>query len=86
MHFRNEQEQLVAEQAVLAYREVNEAADHAEFGHGMEAIEDAVLHGIRDMGRIWIETAMNERAKKGGPAIVRPADEGPTSSGSRSGI
>jgi len=86
MQFKNETEQLVAEQAVLAYRAVQEAADQAEFGHGMEAIEAAVLEGIRENGRSWIESAMNAQAEKKGRVIARGAGEGPTSSGSRSGI
>lgn len=81
MQFKNETERLVAEQSVLAYRAVTEAADQAEFGHGMEAIEDAVLDGIRRTGRDWIELAMNERAEKRGSVLARPAGEGPTSSG-----
>jgi len=81
MQFKNETERLVAEQAVLAYRAVNEAADQAEFGHGMEAIEDAVLEGIRENGRSWIASAMNEQAEKKGLVIARAAGGKPTSNG-----
>lgn len=62
MRFRNDQERLVAEQAVLAYRATVQAADDAEFGHGMEAIEDVALKSSREHGRRLIELAMKQMA------------------------
>jgi hypothetical protein len=38
MDFRDERERLIAEQAVLQYRAVQEAA---KYGHGLEAMERA---------------------------------------------
>lgn len=81
MQFKDEQERLIAEQAVLAYRAVNEAADKAEFGHGMEAIEDAALAGCREQGRRLIEMALTRRAVEKGRARARDAGSGRTPSG-----
>jgi hypothetical protein len=81
MRFRDEQERLIAEQAVLAYRAVNDAAAAAAFGHGMEAIEDAALPGCRAQGRRLIELAMARRATQKDRATARDAASGRTSSG-----
>ena len=62
MQFKDEQERLVAEQAVLAYRAVRLAAKQATFGHGMEAIETAALTQGRDHIRRLIQTTANEQA------------------------
>lgn len=64
---KDEQERLVAEQAILAYRAVNEAADGAEFGHGMEAMEDVALEAGREHARQLLTTASQRRvaAEKG---------------------
>lgn len=62
MTFRDEHERLIAEQAVLQYRAVQEAGDGAAFGHGMEAIETAALESSREHGRRLIESAMSRRA------------------------
>lgn len=81
MEFRDEQERLIAEQAVLQYRAVNEAADRAAFGHGMEAIEDAALEGCREHGRRLIESALRRRALSEKARPARGAGAGPTSNG-----
>jgi len=81
MQFKDEQERLIAEQAVLAYRAVNQAADQAEFGHGMEAIEDSALRGCREQGRRLIELAMRRRAVEKDRARARDAAGDRTSSG-----
>lgn len=61
MQYRDDHERLVAEQAVLAYRAVNRAADEAEFGHGMEAMEGAALDASRDHARRLLEAASRRR-------------------------
>ena len=81
MQFRDDQERLVAEQAVLQYRAVKEAADRAEFGHGMEAIETAALEGSREHGRRLIESALRRRALSQKDRPARIAEGGPTSKG-----
>jgi hypothetical protein len=43
MKFMDEQERLVAEQAVLGLRAVREAADKAQCGRGLEVVEAAVM-------------------------------------------
>jgi len=85
MQFRDEQERLIAEQAVLQYRAVQQAAEEAKWGHGMQAIEDAALDGCRVQARKWIETAMAARAKaeKNTARSARTAASGRTSNGSR---
>lgn len=62
MQFKDDCERLIAEQAVLAYRAVNAAADAAEFGHGMSAMEGEALEASRAMGRSLIEAASRRRA------------------------
>jgi hypothetical protein len=81
MDFKDEQERLVAEQAVLAYRAVNEAADAAKFGHGMEAIEDAALAGGREQMQRVIRLALSRVAAEKDRATARGAGDAPTSSG-----
>lgn len=69
MRCRDEHERLVAEQAVLAYRAVNRAADDAVFGHGMRAMEDVALEASRDHARRLLEAASRRRleAEKNDP-------------------
>lgn len=81
MRFKDEQERLIAEQAVLAYRAVNQAADDAAFGHGMAAIEDAALDGCREHGRRLIEAALARRGAQKARTPAPGAGDGPTSSG-----
>ena len=69
----SERERLVAEQAVLTLRALDEAGDKAERGKGMAALE-AVIH---DKGfghlRAMVSAAANARpeAQKRGPASGR---------------
>lgn len=64
MRFRDEQERLVAEQAVLGLRAVREAADKAQWGHGLEAVELAVLEQGRKQQQQVLEAAMREASQK----------------------
>jgi hypothetical protein len=64
----SEQERLVAEQAVLTLRALNDAGDQAEWGHGMEALE-SVIHDkgfehLRNMLSV-AASARPEAQKKG---------------------
>lgn len=84
MQFRDDQERLVAEQAVLQYRATLQAADEATFGHGMEAIEEAALAGSREHGRRLVELAMQRAAQKASTSVPAAA-AGRTSNGSARG-
>ena len=75
----SERERLVAEQAVLTLRALDEAGDRAEHGKGMAALE-AVIHdkGLEHL-RGMLACAANARpeAQKKGPAsgpVPRAAD------------
>jgi len=58
MEFMDERERVIAEQAVLAYRAVREAAAHAAFGRGLEVTEAAALEATRDHGRRLLGEAL----------------------------
>ena len=80
MQFKNERERLIAEHAVLAYREVEAAGDRAVFGQGLAALEDAVLEQGRQQQRRVLELALRSRAeaqKKGAVANGAAAGAGP---------
>lgn len=64
MDFRDERERLIAEQAVLQYRAVQEAAAAAKYGHGLEAMELAALAGSREHGRRLLSQAMQAASEK----------------------
>jgi hypothetical protein len=64
MEFMSERERLVAEQAVLAFRAVQEAADKAQWGHGLETVEDAVLEQGREQQRRMLNQAMEAASQK----------------------
>lgn len=81
MRFKDERERLIAEQAVLAYREVQKAADDAEFGHGMEAIESVALERSREHGKRLLESALSHRARSQKDRSARTAGAKPTSNG-----
>ncbi len=81
MEFRDEQERLIAEQAVLTYRAVQAAADEAAFGEGMEAIETAALEGCREHGKRLIESALRRRASSEKDRSARVAGAGRTLNG-----
>lgn len=77
MQFKDEEERLIAEQAVLAYREVQTACRGAAFGHGLEVLEEAVIVAGRRQQRQMLEKALGSQAeaqKKG--AVVRVAGVG----------
>ena len=64
-------ERLVAEQAVLGYREVHRAMKAAPHGRGLATIEQAVLAQVRKQGVAVMEEALREAAAaepKGGVA------------------
>lgn len=63
-------ERLVAEQAVLAYREVRKAVRGAPMGRGLELTERAVLAQGRRQMAVVMEEALKEAAgaEKGGSA------------------
>jgi hypothetical protein len=69
----SDNERLVAEQAVAAYRAATEAMRTAPAGQGMARIEGAVLeHGTESVRRM-LELAASEHpgAQKKGPAVGR---------------
>lgn len=68
-----ENERLVAEQAVAAYRTATGAMRHAPQGHGMDRIEQAVRTNGFDVLRKMVELAASEQdgAQKKGPAAGR---------------
>jgi hypothetical protein len=77
----SEGERLVAEQAVLTLRALEQAADHAPHGKGMEALE-AVIHeqGFAHL-RTMLASAANARPeaqKKGGASSGATAAEAAT--------
>ncbi len=84
---RNERERLIAEQAVLAYREVEAAGAAAVHGQGMAALERVTLEtGRRQMRRVLTEALRSqvEAQKKGRtPPGVRVARSGRGSNASR---
>ena len=84
--YRTEEERLVAEQAVAAYREVIKAMEAAPHGHGFACTEAAVL----DEGRALMQSMMKRatsahpEAQKGGSAPKDvPAERTPRSSTTR---
>lgn len=68
--FRDENERLVAEQAVLVYRAVVEAAQTAPHGQGLACMEAAVLDQGREHLRQLMQRAttaqVQAQEKKGG--------------------
>ena len=69
MDYCNEQERLVAEQAVLGYRAVMAAMEQAPWGRGLEVVERAVLEQGREQQRRVLEQAMEAATQK----RMRPA-------------
>lgn len=77
---KDERERLIAEQALLAYREVEAARQSAPWGQGLAKLEDATLQAGRRQMRGMLEQALSSQAKaqkKG--ADARTAD-GPSRS------
>lgn len=67
-------ERLIAEQAVLGYREVHRAMKAAPHGCGVASIEQAVVAQMRQRGAAVMEEALREAAaveKKGAPLRLR---------------
>jgi len=83
MQFRDDHEELIAEQAVLAYRATVRAADEAACGRGMEAIEDAAFEGSQAHGRRLLELAMERVAAQKRKRRARTAGGRRTSNGPR---
>lgn len=66
-------ERIIAEQAVLGYREVHRAMKAAPHGHGLATIEQAAVAQMRRQGALVMEEALREAAaaeKKGGMAAT----------------
>ena len=70
LEYRSEQERLVAEQAVLAFRATMAAMSAAPHGQGLAVTEAAIL----EQGRTLLQTMLSEalsthpEVQKGGPA------------------
>ena len=82
VEFKDENERLVAEQAVLVYRSVIDAMHAAPHGQGLDCMESAVMQGGREHLRQMLERAISthEGVQKGGPAADRAsADATPRS-------
>jgi len=83
---RTEEERLVAEQAIAAYREARKAMESAREGDGLAVTESAVLRHGRKFLQQMIEQLLSAHpeAQKGGPAAggVR-VEEVPRSSTTR---
>ena len=73
VEFKDENERLVAEQAVLVYRSVIDAMHCAPHGQGLDCMESAVMQGGREHLRQMLERAVSthEGVQKGGPAVGR---------------
>lgn len=70
MEFKDENERLVAEQAVLVYRATIDAMHAAPHGKGLACMEAAVMQGGREHLRQILERAVSthEGVQKGGSA------------------
>lgn len=62
---QNESEQLVAEQALLAFRATKKAAALAEHGRGLEMAEEAALTQGREVLRVMLEQTLAAQAGAG---------------------
>lgn len=83
LEFRSEQERLVAEQAVLAFRATQAAMSSAPHGQGLAVTEAAVLEQGRGLLQKILTEALSTHpeVQKGGPALGRAnAAEMPPSS------
>ena len=70
IEYRTEEERLVAEQAIVAYREARKAMESAGEGEGLAVTEVAVLKHGRKFLQDMLEHLMSAHpeAQKGGPA------------------
>ena len=81
---QDERERLVAEQALLALRAMDQARDSAEYGRGLEAIEEVALREGLGVVRQMVQQSLSahEEAQKGGSASggatagARPSSSG----------
>jgi len=78
IEFKDENERLVAEQAVLVYRSVIDAMHAAPHGKGLACMEAAVMQGGREHLRQMYERAASthEGVQKGGPVVGRASAGG----------
>ncbi len=69
IHYHTEEERLVAEQAVAAYREAQKAMAAAPHGQGLAVTEAAVLRQGRIVTQTMMEQSISTHAEvpKGGP-------------------
>ncbi len=70
IHYHTEEERLVAEQAIAAYREAQKAMAAAPHGQGLAVTEAAVLRQGRAVTQTMMEQLISPHAEvqKGGPA------------------
>jgi hypothetical protein len=82
----SERERLVAEQAVLTLRALDEAGDKAGHGHGMAALESVIHDKGFEHLRQMLAAAVNARpeAQKRGPASNAARRAGAAASSRRS--
>ena len=71
LEYRNEQERLLAEQAVLAFRATMAAMAAAPHGRGLAVTEAAVLEQGRALLQKMLSVALSTHpeVQKGGPAL-----------------
>ena len=89
MLFESNEERLVAEQALLNYRELKRLMKSAPHGQGMAVMETAVRDkGFEQMRRTLglLIGAHDEAQKKGSTPSRAPAEDRPTSSAARTKI
>jgi hypothetical protein len=89
MHFHSDEERLVAEQALLNFRELKQIMKSAPHGKGMAVMETAVREkGFEQMRRTLglLVSAHEEAQKKGSTPNPVPAEDRPTSNAARTKI
>ena len=82
MDYQSDEERLVAEQAVLYYRELKQVMKRAPHGKGMAVLEQAVREKGFEQMRQTLSLLANahEEAQKKGPTVCpAPAGARPTS-------
>jgi len=79
---QNRREQVIAERALLAFRELHRVMDAAPHGHGLEVLEHAVLEHGREQMRLTMQELADARmaAEKGGDMSCRAGAGEPRSS------
>ena len=89
MDYQSDEERLVAEQAVLNYRELKAVMKTAPYGKGMAVMEQAVRErGFEQMRKTLslLVSAHDEAQKKGSTASRASAEPKPTSNAARTNI